>query len=95
MRPWMSFSDHSCCFMSSVLFHSQCCSSIGVGVGCINFSVRNVEEKAPKGAFPPASGCLLFGVEERTAGCPLLCACHARAGALSILWPGEISAIKQ
>ena len=46
MRPWMSFSDHcSCCFMSSVLFHSKYCFYVGVGEGGINFSVGNMWRK--------------------------------------------------
>lgn len=88
-----------CCLMSSVLFHSKYCFYLGVGEGGIHFSVGNVEEKNPKGPFPPASGCLRFGVEGKNfrlyftinTSCQGPMFLNAGEG----LWPGETSAIKR
>ena len=42
----MRFSDHcSCCFISSVLFHSKYCFYVRVGKGGINFPVGNTWRK--------------------------------------------------
>lgn len=80
MRPWMSFSDHcSCCFMSSVLFHSKYCFYVGVGEGGINFSVGNMwRRRILKGYFLLLLHVWCLVWKERISSCTSLYTHHSR-----------------